>query len=189
MLLLCVSFLKEILTSENRSYLLSTYLLAGDLWKTEKKTVRTINSIIVKKLWKWTKCSLVRVKPLGFLGAMTKEWHIKDWRANIYKICKSKACSFMKKFTHLKRYKGFGGICFFKKRSIKIIRLRKEIVLSLFQFFWLKHLHRFGYIELESVHGISSQSFFFYFRVEFFYIFMRFFLCCDLFRVAVTLTL
>ena len=25
--------------------------------------------------------------------------------------------------------------------------------------FWLKHLHRFSYIKLESIHGISSKSF------------------------------
>ena len=56
--------------------------------------------------------------------------HIKDWQTKIYKIGKPAACSFMK--THLKRLKGFSRICFFKKQSIKIIRLRKEIEWSLF---------------------------------------------------------
>ena len=40
-------------------------------------------------------------------------------------------------------------------------RFRKEIALSLLHwFFQLNHLHRFSYIELESIHGISSKSFF-----------------------------
>ena len=111
-------------------------ITAGDQWKPEKKMVR--GNLVIVKQWKWRKCSLVPMKPLGFLGAMImtlRLWqffhaHIKDWQTKIYKIGKPAACSFMK--THLKRLKGFSRICFFKKQSIKIIRLRKEIELSLF---------------------------------------------------------
>ena len=66
-------------------------ITAGDQTR-EKISVRQ-NSIIAKKQWKWTKCSLVPLKPQGFFRCydygMTLSstqffhTHIKDWQVKI----------------------------------------------------------------------------------------------------------
>ena len=80
------------------------------------------------------------------------------------------------------------GICFFKRRSIKIKRLKKEIVLIVFHCF----------LDLSIYIGGSSNQLmgillclFFYYSVKLFCLFMPriIFPWCDLFRFAVSLTL
>ena len=112
-------------------------ITAGDQWKPEKKngegkfgyreTVE-MNKMLISahETSRFFRCYDNHTASLTqFFHA-----HIKDWQTKIYKIGKPAACSFMK--THLKWLKGFSRIYFFKKQSIKIIRLRKEIELSLF---------------------------------------------------------
>ena len=65
-----------------------------------------------------------------------------------------------------------------KKWSIEIIRLRKEYIVCFINFFRLKHLHRFSYIELEWTWFVLRL---FYFSAEFFYSFVSFLLWCGLF--------
>ena len=80
------------------------------------------------------------------------------------------------------------GKCFFKRRSIKIIRLKKEIVLSVFHYFFDLSIY---------IGGSSNQlmgillCLFFYFSVKSFCLFSPriIFPWCDLFPFAVSLTL